>query len=336
MRALDDRRQHDIHDADTADEQREHRHAADDDAEGALHAEALGEELARDDDLEVAAPAVPAGERLAERARDLFNPIRIRDLNPDFIDRLRRHDSERSARHRRERHDRHSAHLAEAKRRRRRATRRVAGRLAQHADHFDVALVDAHALADGLPVPEQLPCEARAQHAHLRRRHVVDRREHAALADREMEDVLEGGPHAEHAHHRRLARARDRKNAFDDRRHGADAGNEHRNLFRVARRHRSGGDAWCGRSLPARHDVVEPQRFDLRERVAAGAVADRHHRDDRGDAEHDAEHAQRRSQLVAAQRFRGDADRFSGAAHRGDRRRAAARSASLRRPRPGL
>jgi hypothetical protein len=32
--------------ADAADDQRQHRDAADDDAEGALHAETLGEELA--------------------------------------------------------------------------------------------------------------------------------------------------------------------------------------------------------------------------------------------------------------------------------------------------
>src|SRR6185503_15343179 len=39
-------------------------------------------------------------------------------------------------------------------------------------------------------------------------------------------------------------------------------------------------------------------------------IADRHHRDDGGDAEHDAEDAQRGTQLVAAESFRRDGEEF--------------------------
>ena len=53
-------------------------------------------------------------------------------------------------------------------------------------------------------------------------------------------------------------------------------------------------------------DLVPPDGdFSAAEysRLARRALADRHHRNHRGDAEDDAEHAQRRAQLVAAERL---------------------------------
>ena len=56
-----------------------------------------------------------------------------------------------------------------------------------------------------------------------------------------------------------------------------------------------------------RHEVVEAERVHLRERFARRAFAHRHHGDDGGDAEHDAEHAQGRAQAIAAERLGRDA-----------------------------
>ena len=69
-----------------------------------------------------------------------------------------------------------------------------------------------------------------------------------------------------------------------------------------------------GQPPPARPDAPEhgglratrlsrPSASTCASASRARALADRHHRDHRGHAEHDAEHAQRRAQLVTAQRF---------------------------------
>jgi len=42
------------------------------------------------------------------------------------------------------------------------------------------------------------------------------------------------------------------------------------------------------RAAVSHDEIVEPHRFDLQQRFASRAFADRHHRDDGGDAEHDA------------------------------------------------
>ena len=53
--------------------------------------------------------------------------------------------------------------------------------------------------------------------------------------------------------------------------------------------------------LRADHDVARAELVDQRERLLLGAGADRQHRDHRADAEHHAEHRQRRAQLVLAE-----------------------------------
>ncbi len=60
-----------------------------------------------------------------------------------------------------------------------------------------------------------------------------------------------------------------------------------------------------------RHDVVEAERVDLRERVTSGALAHRHHRDDGSDSEHDAKNTESGTQAIAAESFDRDAQEFA-------------------------
>ena len=69
--------------------------------------------------------------------------------------------------------------------------------------------------------------------------------------------------------------------------------------------------------LRADDDVARAEPLDQRERLLLRAGADRQHRDHRADAEHHAEHRQRRAQLVLARGSRGAVDeRVEQAPHR--------------------
>ena len=69
-------------------------------------------------------------------------------------------------------------------------------------------------------------------------------------------------------------------------------------------RHATPARAHAGRSGGAgnHHQQVGAEAVDLLLHCGVGALADAHHGDDRGDADDDAEHGQRRAQLVAPQR----------------------------------
>ena len=177
---------------------------------------------------------------------------------------------------------------------------------AQHADDFEVLRADADALADGIAEAEQLTRERPAEDAHRRGLLLVRRRQEPAALDRQSENGLIRGANAEHPRHRRRFRPPDAQVSLDERRGRAHQRHQRRQPIRVA-----GGEAvrragGAGRRLVARDQVVETERLHLIERFAACALAHRHHRDDRGHTENDAEHAQRRAQLVARERFGGN------------------------------
>ena len=80
---------------------------------------------------------------------------------------------------------------------------------------------------------------------------------------------------------------------------------------RVLHRQRAGAakpavDAAAVDAAGEDHDHVLAQRGDARLDLRLGAVADADHGDDRAHADDDAQHGQRRPQLVPAQRAEGD------------------------------
>ena len=85
-------RQHGVHDPDATDQQRQYRHAADDDVEGALRTNALVQQIPRHDDVEVGRAGVCAGQRAFYRAGHGHRVVSVRKPNPDIVDALPRPD----------------------------------------------------------------------------------------------------------------------------------------------------------------------------------------------------------------------------------------------------
>ena len=98
-RPLENRRQHDVHYADAADEEREHRHAAHHHVEGPLRADALIQQVARHHDVERGGAPVCAAQGTRNRPRDHRHVVAVGDLNPDLVDRLPRSDRRAGRKH---------------------------------------------------------------------------------------------------------------------------------------------------------------------------------------------------------------------------------------------
>ena len=239
--------------------------------------------------------------------------------------------------HRRDRDDRQVVLVAEA-----------GPALALH--HADDAEVDPgpvadrelDALADRVGVAEQVVGDRRAEHDHARAPLDVLARDEVARGDVEVAHVLVLGGRAEDAACCSSARsAISWANWFSSGATAATAGARPGSASASASSKVSvGALPWPVRTPPC---WVAPGRTKIRlvpcdwmldgdRRL--GAAADRHQGDDRADADHDAEHRQRRAQLVGAERAQRDADRLEqvhAATWPEQARRAARRRARRRR-----
>ena len=187
----------------------------------------------------------------------------------------------------------------------------------ERADHLAGQVAQADPLPERILVAKQVALHGRADHAHGLARLLLGRRERAAgrrgpLLGREIirgRAVDRGGPVRRVAHGEpgRLRHGDRRDDARDLVADGSDVVH-----LEVGRRRTA---AAATKSLSRTNlEQVRAEPGDLLAHCRRRALAERHHGDDRGDADDDAEHGQERPQQVAADLAQGKHD--GGAEHR--------------------
>ncbi|MEZ6017621.1 MAG: hypothetical protein R3F49_21105 [Planctomycetota bacterium] len=292
-RALGDGRQHDVHDADAADEQRDHRDGPQHHVEDLRGLLLLAEQLERDDHLHVVLrPAAEVerarqqercGQHLVGRAKLHLDLVEL-DAGALFAPRAL------------------AAHfIAEARARRRhrdedtlvdRDTARARGApdALQHADHREARRAALHRRAGGVGEREEHVRSGRAEHHHIVEAVAVDLVQPAPVLHREAHhlEVARGRPDDDaarplRAHAQVLLRLPDRHDVRGAGEHRLDALEVQ---VRQAVSERLASVALAGRLcqhrlLAPHHDVGRAHRLDLLERLVARALADGEHRNDR-------------------------------------------------------
>ena len=180
----------------------------------------------------------------------------------------------------------------------------------EHADHAEDRVADLNVGSDGIHTRKKILSHRFAEHGHLSIRAHVVRREEVARRRLPVADGLVVGVDAVDRRAPVAGRSDDHRAAGDDRRDRGDVLRLAADLVDVLEaeiRERRGAlaDAARLRGSGRDHDHVRAEVVDLLADAGARAVADRHHHDDRGHADDDAQHGQRRAHLVLANRLRG-------------------------------
>src|SRR5262245_28615446 len=311
-RALQNVGEHDVHDADAADQQRDAGDAAHDDVEDALRALVLFEQLARDNDRIIVGLAVRVREHLADQDRGRFERVdvleaqrdlvklRFKALQLEFLERRRERDVDVVA----EILQLDAFELV---------LRQVV--VGEHADDREPHLVDLEGLADGRLGAEEFLFDARADHAELFVILLVRFGDQAAFGEVVPGEPEIGRGDADDVGVVALALEREDLKSLDAFAGGIglEVGRDRRDRLHVA--HREADriladflEVFVFEFAVLDDDVAQAHRVDDAQALLFGARADRKHGDHRADAEDHPEHGQKRTQLVRVQVAEGQID----------------------------
>ena len=179
----------------------------------------------------------------------------------------------------------------------------------QHPDDGERHVFDAQDLADGIFVAENLRGGGLADDADLVGAPHVLRGEGCAVRERPLAEVEIIRRFAVDAGEPVLIARRDLRGRDDFLAHARDRRDLAADGFRVldfqrARAAPAGANAARGRAAGENQDDVLAEARDLRLHLRLRAIADADHRDDRADADDDAERGERGAQLVSPQSAR--------------------------------
>src|ERR1041385_3092719 len=287
-RPLHHRGQHDVHDADAADEERDPGDRAHDDVEDRLRLPPLRQQRLGDHDLVVVRAAVQPVEQRADQLRRRPRRHAVLHLHHELVDR---------------RVERVAVELPH-RRRHRKPDLLVRAVALEDADDFQPDVVDLDLPADGGTVAEEIAADGRPDDADLRVIGLVAPVEEAPLGDRHVGDRgVVGGKAEDFA--LRLAAGRENFVSLDldARQHALDVRHGLGDGLAVAQRD---AERLLAQLLPVLRlhflrlddDVLQAEAADRFERFLLAARADRQHGDHGADAEDHAEHRQRRAELA--------------------------------------
>ena len=307
LRPLENAGEHDVHDADPADQQRDRGDRDHHHLEDPLRAALLRQQLGGHHDAEVPGLLVRVVEQAADDARGGNGLVGRGQLQVDAVDlvpplalRVLQAEDGRGER----RVDDVVAILG------RQAARFVLRRelRAGDADDAEPLLVDLHVLAERGLAAEQRRAHALAQHRDRRRPRLVIVGQEAALGQPDARDALVGRLHAVDGGHVG-GRLRDhlRRHEALARRRGLDAGDvgAHRPQVLEGQSRRDAAHFLKGlivlRLARLDDEIAHPEILDERHHLLLRTGADGQHGHDGRDAEDHAEHRQQRSELVDEQ-----------------------------------
>src|SRR6266540_3813293 len=314
---LGHRDQHDVHDPDPADQERDAGHRAEQDRESLSHLGEGGQEvlLALNREVVLGRP-VPLSEHLRNLVDHLLRDSLLSHLDVDNRDvrpATRVALGDESGLHRGDRDEHLVILVAEAG-----PTLGL-----HHTDHAvigrdTVVEADPNCLADGIVIAEQIRRDVAAKHDYARVSFELRPADELAIGDVRVADRLVAGSGAGDSSRGILAVSQQLAEAGLLRRGGDNRGDPLRKRLGVLERKRDG--AALGRADPgllsaagADEKQIGPEALDLRGDLLLRALADRHHRDHGADADDDAQHRQTRSELVGAERPKRDPDRLEDA-----------------------